>query len=1214
MKPTSSEQAVFAEALLRPTAEARAAYLDEACRPDLALRQRVEALLRAVENAGDFLEDPPTELSAGEQSTLLRDELSEKPGDKIGRYKLLQQIGEGGCGVVYMAEQEEPVRRRVALKVIKLGMDTKSVIARFEAERQALALMDHPNIAKVLDAGATETGRPYFVMELVRGIKITDYCDQNNLSTDARLKLFTQVCHAIQHAHQKGIIHRDIKPSNILVTQNEKEAVPKVIDFGIAKATTDQRLTEKTIFTAFEQFIGTPAYMSPEQAMMTSLDIDTRTDIYALGVLLYELLTGQTPFDANELMAAGLDAMRRTIREQEPARPSTRLSTMVDADLTTVARHRHCEPGRLGTLLRGDLDWIVMKALEKDRTRRYETASGLAVDVQRHLNNEPVIARPPTATYRFQKLVRRNRLAFAAIFAVAVALLLGVTVSAWQAIRATRSEHEQSRLRQQADVARTRAEGDQKKAESEAARSSQVAQFLKDMLKGVGPSVARGRDTAMLKEILDQTAARVGRDLTGQPEVEADLRSTIGTVYHELGDFKQAEVMYREALALRRKSLGEEHLDVARSLTSLGQVLYRQRRMAEAQAMHREALTMRVKLLGSEHLEVAASLGWVANMLRIQGALPEAEAMHRQALAMRRKLLGDEHLDVAHSLKSLALDLANQGKIAESEQLHREALTMRRKLLGNEHLDVADSIGTVASLLATQRKLSEAATWYRESIAIWRKVDPTHPDLARTLGKLAIISESEGELAEAEKSYREAVDILKKRLGGEHPDFHEYLEGLGMTLWIQGRLADAEAVFRESIEWFRHRVDPPEPLLYWQNFGSAHNRLGRLLRNAGREDEARVEFQKAATIWLERPVLEKIERARVEAEAAPKGADRWHALGETYSAFGQWQEAIEAFKKRDRIGGSAWQWFPIAVAHQQLGQTSEARAWFDKAIDWMDARQESRLRQKQAEAAVTLRLPDPWGRSQTGSKYIQQGDAFLQQGEKEKAIESYGHAIQLYESLAADFPAVPSYRQKMIILLTKNSRLAETEVAMRETVARQRKLLGDEQSEVAAMLHKLGRLLRAQGRLVEAEPFFRDAISSLDRLAQNNPENTDYQARRGHSRWQLGGVLSDTSRHDEAEVVLQEALRGFEQAARDFPTNAFFRQEQAFSHRLLAGVAKTRGRIDEAHRHYQTAIDLYAALAAGAPENTLYPREKDFTSDSLARMLRAQGKPVGTAK
>ena len=440
MKPASSEQAVFAEALPRATSEARAAYLDGACGTDTALRGRVEALLRATENAGDFLEQPPAGFSGEADCTRLLSEFSEKPDDRIGRYKLLQQIGEGGCGVVYMAEQEEPVRRRVALKVIKLGMGTKSVIARFEAERQALALMDHPNIAKVFDGGTTQTGRPYFVMELVRGIKITDFCDAARLSTEARLRLFVQVCQAIQHAHQKGIIHRDIKPSNILVTISEpgSPGCPKVIDFGIAKATTGQLLTDKTAFTAFEQFIGTPAYMSPEQAMMTSLDIDTRTDIYALGVLLYELLTGHTPFDATELMAGGLDAMRRIILELEPARPSTRLSTLLAADLTTVAGCRHAEPARLGTLLRGDLDWIVMKALEKDRTRRYETATDLAQDIQRHLDNEPVAARPPGRLYRFQKLFRRNKLGFAAGTAIAAALVVGLAASLWQSSRANR--------------------------------------------------------------------------------------------------------------------------------------------------------------------------------------------------------------------------------------------------------------------------------------------------------------------------------------------------------------------------------------------------------------------------------------------------------------------------------------------------------------------------------------------------------------------------------------------------------------------------------------------------------------------------------------------------------------------------------------------------------------------------------------------------------
>ena len=401
------------------------------------MRSRIDALLAAGTEAEEFFKDAVRfELPSGIESVEPANNRNAEPvldeglGTRIGRYKLLQKIGEGGGGLIYMAEQEEPVRRRVALKIIKLGMDTKSVIARFEAERQALAMMDHLNIARVLDAGATETGRPYFVMELVRGVKITEYCDKNNLDTHQRLDLFIQICHAIQHAHQKGIIHRDIKPTNVLVTLNDGVPVPKVIDFGIAKAI-EVRLTDKTLFTAYEQIIGTPAYMSPEQAELSGLDVDTRSDIYSLGVLLYELLTSKTPFDPKELLQHGLDEMRRTLREQEPQRPSTMVTTLQGAELTTTAENRHAEPPKLISLLRGDLDWIVMKALEKDRRRRYETANGLAMDIQRYLNSEPVVARPPSRLYRFQKLVRRNKVIFAAGSAVAAALIIGLGASTW---------------------------------------------------------------------------------------------------------------------------------------------------------------------------------------------------------------------------------------------------------------------------------------------------------------------------------------------------------------------------------------------------------------------------------------------------------------------------------------------------------------------------------------------------------------------------------------------------------------------------------------------------------------------------------------------------------------------------------------------------------------------------------------------------------------
>ena len=421
---------VFESAIKLATPQERAAYVRGACGEDPALRQQVESLIQPHDEVGGFMPTDP-----GETVITIPDRpLSEKEGTCIGRYKLLQRIGEGGMGVIYMAEQTEPVTRKVALKIIKLGLDTKSVIARFEAERQALAMMDHPNIAKVFDAGSTETGRPYFVMELVKGVPINQYCDKNHLPTKERLQLFIAVCQAIHHAHQKGVIHRDIKPSNILVTLHDGRPVPKVIDFGIAKAT-HQKLTEKTLFTHFAQMIGTPAYMSPEQAEMSGLDVDTRTDVYSLGVLLYELLTGTTPFPEKELLSKGYGEMQRIIAEQEPERPSSRVSTFVGEQQTIVAKNRSTERLTLQRQIKGDLDWIVMKALDKDRTHRYDTPNNLAADIERHLSDEPVLAAQPTFLYQLGKLYRRHQVALATAACFALLLLVSAGVAAAQAIK-----------------------------------------------------------------------------------------------------------------------------------------------------------------------------------------------------------------------------------------------------------------------------------------------------------------------------------------------------------------------------------------------------------------------------------------------------------------------------------------------------------------------------------------------------------------------------------------------------------------------------------------------------------------------------------------------------------------------------------------------------------------------------------------------------------
>lgn len=556
-------------AALEVATEERQAYLDHACAGDMGLRAEVDRMLSKLSGAEQFFKDGPAvidvsqiaEMPGFQDQTGLLSKPEAEIGKQIGPYKLLQKIGEGGWGVVYMAEQEKPVRRRVALKIIKLGMDTRSVIARFNAERQALALMDHPNIARVLDAGATETGRPYFVMELVRGTKITELSDANNYDMRQRLEMFVQVCMAVQHAHQKGIIHRDIKPSNILVTMRDGVPVPKVIDFGIAKATCGERLTDMTVFTAYEQFIGTPAYMSPEQAEMNELDVDTRSDIYSLGVLLYELMTGRQPFDQKELLRAGLVEMRRTLREREPLRPSNRVAELDADDLTQTATHRRVEPPRLRLLLKGDLDWIVMKALEKDRNRRYQTSNALAMDVQRYLNNEPVLARPPSRLYLLQKLVRRNRAVFVSAAAVSLALIAGFGTSTWLFFKERQARVEAQRGREAEALLRRKAEA--REIIAQAVLLVERNQFERaDRLVGDLPSSdAADVGIEVFRPLGDWAAVRknwrraaeyysvvVRLDLFEKSEISTKDYTKYAVVLTELGDRRAYEDFCRESI------------------------------------------------------------------------------------------------------------------------------------------------------------------------------------------------------------------------------------------------------------------------------------------------------------------------------------------------------------------------------------------------------------------------------------------------------------------------------------------------------------------------------------------------------------------------------------------------------------------------------------------------------------------------------------------
>jgi serine/threonine protein kinase/Tfp pilus assembly protein PilF len=819
---------LFLEALDRAAGPARIAFVDEACRGDEALKADVVSLLEASER-DEFLSSP----AEGIRPTYADATPGAAPGTVIGPYKLLQVIGEGGMGVVYMAEQSQPVRRTVALKILKPGMDSRQIVARFAAERQALALMDHPNIAHIFDAGTTGAGRPYFVMELVKGVPITKYCDDHHLTPHQRLELFIPVCKAVQHAHQKGIIHRDLKPSNVLVAKYDGRPVPKVIDFGVSKAT-GPKLTDQTLFTEFGAVLGTLEYMSPEQAELNQLDIDTRSDIYSLGVLLYELLTGSTPLERQRTKNASVMELLRLIREEEPPRPSTRLSTA--QALPSIAASRGMEPKKLTGLLRGDLDWVVMKALEKDRNRRYETANSLATDLAHYLANEPVVARPPSRAYLVRKFVRRHRGAVVAALVLLLLLVGGIVGTTWGLFEAQFSaeQERQAKLR----------EGDERRtAEEERAIARAVNEFLQQDLLLQADSYEQAKQgftvdpNLTVREALHRAASRVGDRFRDRPLVEAAIREAIGKacigVGGGIGEIALGVSQLERALELRGAALGPDHSLTLATMKSLATAYLWASRAHDALGLLEKTVKLQEKLHGLKHADTLDSMRELGVAYRAVARLQDAVHLHEETVKRATEGFGRDHSVTLGSRLELAIDYLQAGRITDAIAELEQMLTEQKSQPVDSHPRMLSTKSMLAKAYRAAGRLADAVALAEETLAQMKtSLVVDHPNTILSMHNLAGLYLDLGKYELAEPLFRETLDATRRKFGLQHARVAAVLNEFGELLILQKDYLEAETLLRESLS-IRQKNEPES----WFTF-EAQSLLGGALMGQQRYAEA----------------------------------------------------------------------------------------------------------------------------------------------------------------------------------------------------------------------------------------------------------------------------------------------------------------------------------------------------------------------------------------
>jgi serine/threonine protein kinase len=862
----------------------RPAFLNAACSNDDALRAEVDSLLSAHAQASG--------LSESALATHFPDPA--QVSKSFGPYQLIQKLGEGGMGQVWLAEQSAPVRRKVALKLIKTGIYDDSVLRRFQSERQSLAIMDHPVIAKVFDAGATPDGQPYFVMEYVPGIAITEYCDKKKLKIRDRLELFIRACEGVQHAHQKAIVHRDLKPANILVVEVDAKPMPRIIDFGLAKPVTPF-FSGESLNTQMGSFVGTPGYMSPEQADPCMQDVDTRTDVYSLGVILYELLTGFLPVDPARWKNQRLDEVLRQLREEDPPRPSTKLSSDRNTSASR-AEARGTQPGQLISLLRGDLDWIVMKALDKDRTRRYGTPFELAADLGRYLKNEPVIARPASTSYRLRKYVHRHRIA-ATVAAGFFVLLAGFAAA--QAVQLRRITRERD-------------------------RANRITDFMTSMFKVSDPSEARG-NSITAREILDKASKDIDTGLAKDPELQAQMMHVMGHVYYTLGLYPRGEALLTRAVDIRRRVLGPEHRDTLASMDELGMVFNIENRYPEAERLNREVLEIRRRDLGPQNLDTLTSMSHLAKALYAQGHYGEAEKWERDVLDVHRRVLGPHNLDTVLTMQLLAATLEREGRYAEAEKMDLQVVDLKRSVQGPDHPSTLLATSNLGWVLYQEGRYAESERYLRAAAETGRRVlGPDHPLETGLLGRLATDLDYEGRYPEAEKLQREVL-VARRAAGPERYETVTAAENLGHTLEDEGRYAEAEKFLREAKETGRRVLgaEHPEVLI-------AMSELGQTLDEEGRSAEA-----------------EKLERGTVEAQRRVLGPEHpstlasMSRLARVLSHERQYAEAEKlAGEARDvdrRVLGpehpdTALSTYNLAIVQEHLGKRDEALKLLLEAI------------------------------------------------------------------------------------------------------------------------------------------------------------------------------------------------------------------------------------------------------------------------------------------